>query len=117
MMFIQASEFKDISINSPDVNYGFRIWDDYGASHIIGMTKQQASVSDLNVLALVVKFAQHDETAMIMLVETRDAKNSININGKEYGWNVIEPIITSAGQEIPASGLVDPVPSGEVVKD
>lgn len=99
MVCLQATEFTDI--NTKDATYGFRIWDDYGASWVGGMQRSEIPTNDLDLLAMAVKQAKIDETILAMLVAVSDCKNSIFINGKEYLWEVIQPILASGGAEVP----------------
>ena len=111
MVCLQATEFTDI--NTKDVTYGFRMWDDYGASWVAGLALEEAKVNDLDLLARAVRQAQTDETILAMLVAVSDCKNSIFINGKEYIWEQIQPILASGGTNVPeGDSTADVDPSG-----
>ena len=123
MVSLQASEFTDVP--SKTSTFGFRMWDDYGSSWTGGFNRSQIPSNDLDLLAMAVRQAQLDESILAMLVATADCKNSIFINGKEYIWEVIAPILASGGMEAKDSTsietpvtptvdapLISPTPSG-----
>lgn len=109
MINIQATEFSDIP--SKTVTYGFRAWDNQGASWVAGMQRSDIPTNDLELLAMVVRQAQTDDAIIQMLVATSDCRNSAIINGKEYTWDVIAPILASGGREVPKTNPT-PEPSG-----
>lgn len=109
MVCLQATEFTDI--NTKDVTYGFRMWDDFGASWVAGMKREEVPSNDLDLLARAVQQAQTDEAILAMLVAVSDCRNSIFINGKEYVWEVIQPILASGGAVAEAT-TADVTPSG-----
>jgi hypothetical protein len=104
MVSLQATEFTDMPTKL--TTYGFRMWDDYGSSWVGGMKKDQVPSNDLDLLAMAVRQAQIDEAILAMLVAVADCKNSIFVNGKEYIWDVIAPILASGGKEVPEAEVV-----------
>jgi|SRR6185369_3283985 len=111
MIYVQATEFTDIP--TKQVTYGFRAWDNHGSSWVAGMQRDQVPTNDLELLAMAVRQAQTDDAIIQMLVATSDCKNSAIINGKEYTWDQIQPILASGGKEVPKANLT-PEPSGLV---
>jgi hypothetical protein len=95
MIYIQATEFIDKGSNQS--TFGFRVWDNYGASWAGGWGKSQIPSNDLDLLAMVVRQGKIDEAILAMLVAVSDCRNSAIINGKEYIWDAIEPILKSGG--------------------
>lgn len=104
MVSLQATEFTDTPTKQS--TFGFRMWDGYGSSWVGGMSKDQVPKNDLDLLAMAVRQAQVDEAIMMMLVAVADCKNSIFVNGKEYIWEVIAPILASGGKEVPEAEVV-----------